>query len=619
MKRLTIYFSTIFILATSPALALISFNSQKNINSALYTTQSTHATDLSEYDELRQDVTSCVTRTKNKKTPENYITKRTGELKSNKLTRPINYNTQFNLSNNDRNPKTWRCSIDAQPNDKIKDEIEVRPVGRPDPTTKPEAEERCINEITRLTAIDDWYVSECLSNRIKKKYNIETVDDYYTKIYQFYNKPESTTTTQQQTNNTSQSTTPANTNNNSASSKISVTVSDYYNNTGIKNITVCSNNNCEKSDKNGNVKLSTTTPQNIRIQGASEYYCEEPEQFDIKSALDELNTPLMEGTPRRSTGIENSQNQFIIKCRKLCTDKDLQKFNKGLKEQNQIESCYRKSQTEYEITKCYYPDSKLDNNQCKLYRNNITIAGKDIDINKVEISLSKTTSNFKPAKKTTAKDPLITIEDIDLDETKYISAKHGEQTIACEFKFYNNTICDFDLLNDDIIEEDVSSDIINNSTSNNKLNDAENKNEQQEKSDEEQINEQFNKKNQTNQKKDFCELSGGEWNEKKANCDCPKRKKLDKNKQTGLCECKDTGFVYNIEQDKCIKPTITKEEYEQIESEIDQILTDIKEQIDSQCATEPTIDKCKNKGKTIEQIEKAAKTTLKKLNELGKN
>ena len=609
MKRLTIYFSTIFILATSPALALISFNSQNNMNSALYTTQSTHATDLSEYDELRQDVTSCVTRTKNKKTPENYITKRTGELKSNKLTRPINYNTQFNLSNNDRNPKTWRCSIDAQPNDKIKDEIEVRPVGRPDPTTKPEAEERCINEITRLTAIDDWYVSECLSNKIKKNYDIETVDDYYTKIYQFYNKPESTTTP------------PANTNNNSASSKISVTVSDYYNNTGIKGITVCYDNDgtCKQSDKNGKVTFTATkdpTPT-VSIKKSSEYYCDKP--FDIKSALDELNTPLMEGTSPRSIEIKNSQNQFIIKCRKLCTDKDLQKFNKGLKQQNQIKSCYRKNQTEYEITKCNYVDSKPHNNQCKLYRNNITIAGKGIDINKVEISLSKTTSNFKPAEKTTAKDPLITIEDIDLDETKYISAKHDKQTIACEFKFPNNTKCDFDLLNDDIIEEDVSSDIIIDSTSNNKLNDAENKNEQQEKSDEEQINEQFNAINQTNQKKDFCELSGGEWNEKKANCDCPKQKKLDKNKQTGLCECKDTGLVYNIEQDKCIKPTITKEEYEQIESEIEKILTDIEKQIESQCTTEPTIEKCKNKDEIIKKIKKAADETLKKLNALGKN
>lgn len=601
MKRLKVYFFTIFIMMASPALA-----------------------STSNYDELRNDVTSCVASKKEVSTaPERYITKRTGELKGKKLTRPINYNTQFNLALSVYNTINWDCSIDAQPNAIINDKIiEVTPIGRSNFRAGPEEKERCINEILRKTATDDWYVSECLSNRIKKKYNIETVDDYYTKIYQTNNEPdsESTNTESQQTDNGSQTTPTTNTNNNSASSKISVTVIDYYNNTGIKNITVCNNNNCKQSDKNGKVTFTATkdAPQTVSIKKSSEYHCENPEEI-IQSAMADLDVVLIEGISRRPTGIENSQHQFVIKCRKLCTGEDLQKFNKGLKEQNQIKSCYRKNQTEYEITKCNYVDSKPHNNQCKLYRNNITIAGKDIDINKVEISLSKTTSNFKPAEKITAKDPLITIEDIDLDETKYISAKHGKQTIACEFKFPNNTKCDFDLLNDDIIEEDVSSDIINNSTSNNKLNDAENKNEQQEKSDEEQINEQFNAKNQTNQKKDFCELSGGEWNEKKANCDCPKQKKLDKNKQTGLCECKDTGFVYNIEQDKCIKPTITKEEYEQIESEIDQILTDIKEQIDSQCATEPTIDKCKNKGKTIEQIEKAAKTTLKKLNELGKN
>lgn len=580
MKRLTIYFSTIFILATSPALALISFNPQNNMNSALYTTQSTHMIDLSEYDELRNDVTSCVTKNKSKKTPENYITNRTGELKSNKLTRPIKYDTQIRLSNNDLNPNTWGCSINAQPNDKITEKIKLNKIGHHTIMTNRETiTAKCLDEITRLAAIDDWYVSECLSNRIKKKYNIETVDDYYTKIYQFYNKPESesTNTESQQTDNTNQPTPPANINNNSASSKISVTVSDYYNNTGIKNITVCNNNNCKQSDKNGKVTFTATTPQNIRIQGASEYHCENPEEI-IQSAMADLDVVLIEGISRRPTGIENSQHQFVIKCRKLCTDEDLQKLNSGLKEQNKIKKCFKKNKREYEITECKYPESKLNNNQCKLYSNDITITGKGIDINKVEISLGKNKSKFKPAAEKDANGQTITIKDIDLDETKYISAKHGNQTIACEFKFPNKTRCDFGSLNDKIIKEDVSPGTSNTSAENN---DAQ---------------QQIQNKEQTEGNDSSGTPNSSELDNKPNNTESKNNQQETPNEKQA-----------NEEQ-------ITEEEYEKIESEIKKILTDIEKEIESQCPSRKTDQKCKNKNKIIKQIDEAAKKTLKELN-----
>lgn len=67
------------------------------------------------------------------------------------------------------------------------------------------------------------------------------------------------------------------------------------------------------------------------------------------------------------------------------------------------------------------------------------------------------------------------------------------------------------------------------------------------------------------------------------------------------------------------QPTITKEKYEQIESEINQILTNIEKQINSQCTTEPTIEKCKNKDEIIKKIKKAADETLSELNALGNN
>ncbi len=615
MKGLKINFFTIFILTTSPALALISFNSQNNINSALYTTQSTHTTDQGEYDELRQAVTSCVTKEKNKskKPPENYITNRTRELKSNKLTRPIKYDTQIRLSNNDRNPNAWRCSIDAQPNDKVTEKIKFNKIGHQNALTKKETiTAKCLDEIVRLAAIDDWYVSECLSNKIKKNYNIDTIDDYYTRIYQFYNEPESTTiTTSQQANNTSSNTTSITT----------ITVSDYYNNAGIKGITVCYNNNgtCKQSGNDGKVTFTATkaTPPTVSIKESSEYHCEEP--IDIISAIAELDIMPNSGTTNRSKENKNSQHQFAIKCKKLCTNKDLITLNEGLKQQNQIKSCYKKNKTEYEITKCSYADSKPHNNNCKLYRNNIIIAGQNINIKDVKISLSKTTSNFKPAKKITATDPIITIEDIELDETKYINAEHNGKSIACEFKIPNNTKCDFDLLNDDIIEEEASSDITNDSTSDNNLNATPPNQNQQYESDEEQINEQFKAINQANQNKDFCELSGGEYNEKKANCDCPKNKKLNKNKETGLCECEMSGHIYNQTHGKCIEPQITMDEYKQIESGITKFTDDVTKKINSQCPSENNDTKCDKKENIINAIQNTKKTTLEKLKKLGKN
>ena len=92
-----------------PAFSYAAFpdNIMTDMASALYTTQSTHATNTDEYDELKKTVTECVNgkKQKNKSAPENYITNRANELKKNALTRNINYSTFVDFSTNDRQPK----------------------------------------------------------------------------------------------------------------------------------------------------------------------------------------------------------------------------------------------------------------------------------------------------------------------------------------------------------------------------------------------------------------------------------------------------------------------------------------------------------------------------------
>lgn len=196
-------------------------------------------------------------------------------------------------------------------------------------------------------------------------------------------------------------------------------VNSYDSSEKFSNVKICTDKNnksCKKTDMYGTATF--TNGQTIYIDQEN-YEC----------------------TPQIATINDNE----TITCKKPCSEKELKKLNTGLKEQNQIKSCY-KNKKGYEIAKCAYSDSKPDNGSCKLYKNNIIISGKDIDINKVEISLGKTKSDFTPAKETTVDDPIITIKDIRLDETKYISATHNNDTVVCEFKFPNNTKCDFDLL-----------------------------------------------------------------------------------------------------------------------------------------------------------------------------
>ena len=658
-----------FIILITPALsyAAIPNNIMNGMAGALYTTQSEHATNTDEYDELKKTVTECVNKTKqkNKSAPENYITNRANELKKNALTRNINYSTHVNFSTNDKRPKNFTCNITAKVGDFLKDKPQVQKIA---PTTFNDiptetAKQKCYETIARMVASDDWYVKECLTNKIKKDYGIQDVDDYYKKMYSPFpsaKKSDNTKVASAQNiepehidapiyNDANQSTvanfasapsmvsTDTNTqqqykeqfeepNNQAidlceksggdweqntcncekygmeynkqklrcthpeipsekrsapqlksdyiapqkkevkkikktydATTLITVSVVDHYDsNKKIKGITVCYTNDgsCKTTERNGIItftqhhhKNESITPQ-ITVKGSDEYECNTPTPIDTTDKSVELPDELVElpdelyelqHKTKPTANQSTNQHQFIIKCKKIekqkskkeknqtkqdqevtitivnyynksekiqgvkictdtdkkdckktnkngtitiksgeqisidsdyectpqianvknnetikckqkCTDKDLQKMNENLKQQNQVQSCYIKNKTEYDITKCAYIDSKPHNNSCKLYRNKITIAGNDIDIKNVQISLSKTTSNFTPAEKISVNGSIITIEDIKLDETKYISAKHKKNTVACEFKLPNNTKCNF---NDDGVEEEI--------------------------------------------------------------------------------------------------------------------------------------------------------------------
>ena len=172
-----------------PAFSYAAFpdNIMTGMAGALYTNQSAHATNTDEYDELKKTVTECVNKTKqkNKSAPENYITNRANELKKNALTRNINYSTHVNFSTNDKRPKNFTCNITAKVGDFLKDKPQVQKIA---PTTFNDiptetAKQKCYETIARMVASDDWYVKECLTNKIKKDYGIQDVDDYYKKMY----------------------------------------------------------------------------------------------------------------------------------------------------------------------------------------------------------------------------------------------------------------------------------------------------------------------------------------------------------------------------------------------------------------------------------------------------
>lgn len=192
MKKITSIFFTIIFFSPLNSFAISTVNQYNPLNSmngGLYTSQTNHAPDTSKYDELKKTITECVTtaKSKNKTAPENYITSRATKLKNNTLTRPINYTTYIQFGTSDRNPKKFSCSANVQVNKKISDNVKIQKVAAGiNNIPESQAKTKCIEEIAKMAATDDWYVSGCITNKIKKNYNLNDVDDYYNQIYSPY-------------------------------------------------------------------------------------------------------------------------------------------------------------------------------------------------------------------------------------------------------------------------------------------------------------------------------------------------------------------------------------------------------------------------------------------------
>ncbi len=122
---------------------------------------------------------------------------------------------------------------------------------------------------------------------------------------------------------------------------ITVKVQDEYSQQLIKGITVCYNqgNDCKKTSANGGVVFEQDVLENekinpkVRLQNNDGYDCDVPQEI--------------------STEQENVF-EFLVQCKKSCTDKDYKKMMG-------VEKCYVKGDNQYDIIKCKLGYEKIDN------------------------------------------------------------------------------------------------------------------------------------------------------------------------------------------------------------------------------------------------------------------
>lgn len=638
-----------------PAFSYAAFpnNIMTDMAGALYTNQSAHATNTDEYDELKKTVTECVNKTKqkNKSAPENYITNRANELKKNALTRNINYSTHVDFSTNDRQPKKFTCNITAKVGDFLKDKPQVQKVA---PTTfnnipTETAKQKCYETIARMVASDDWYVKECLTNKIKKDYGIQDVDDYYKKMYSPFTSAKKSNNTkvasaQKPTiepehidapiyNDTNQSTVanfaptssmlstdtntqqqykkqieePTNqaidlckksggdweqntcncekygmeydkqklrcthteipsekrsyqqqsndftpkrrTNNeittNDATTLITVSVVDHYDsNKKIKDIEICYENieSCETTTKTGTITFTHNhiatekiSPK-ISVKTSSGYHCDKPINTSDSMNLNIPNLQLgSEGYQQKQKNripADNTSFNFVVKCKQLCTDKDLKKVPNAT-------ACYVRGKKDYEILRCAADYTNIDN-KCEP-NPKLPVKEKRIDtIGKVE--LTKTSEQ----KKSEEQLELASEEQIFEKQHTCNNSKStpkptwdGTECICpnTEHVFnYNNGLCEELKTNDELCTDSGGKWKKNKAT----CDCPKNKN----------YNPNTRKCEDTNAE-EICKQSGGDWNGKK--CKCDENKGLTRNKNTGICECTNTTYKYNTKSKKCTK------------------------------------------------------------------
>jgi hypothetical protein len=141
-----------------------------------------------------------------------------------------------------------------------------------------------------------------------------------------------------------------------------VTVVDFYNpNKKIKGQVVCYENDgsCIETSKEGKVFFTqyhlvteTVTPI-ISVKPSDEYHCDAP--IDINKISAELQNKLILGTELSDLKTD-AEFEYLVRCKKRCTAKDLKKLHK-------VTECYQKGDGEYEVLKCtdgYRPTQNKD-------------------------------------------------------------------------------------------------------------------------------------------------------------------------------------------------------------------------------------------------------------------
>lgn len=470
---------------------------------------------------------------------------------------------------------------------------------------------------------------------------------------------------------------------NDTTTLITVSIIDNYDsNKKIKDIEICYTNtsSCKTTNKNGittfthNHLATEKISPKISVKNSSGYHCDKPINTSDSMNLGLDNLIMGSEGYQSKQNADNTSFNFVVKCKKLCTDNDL-------KNTPNATACYVRGKKDYEILRCAANYTNIDN-KCEPIAK-LPVKEKKIDtIGKV--NLTKTSEQTKLEEQV----ELASEEQIIEKQHTCINSKStpkptwdGTECICPNTAHvfnYNNGLCEELKTSDELCTDSGGKWKKNKATCDCPKNKNYNPNTQ---------------KCEDTKAEEICKTSGGDWNGKKCKCDenkgltrnkdtgicectnttykyntkskkCTKtaqdiaidnefdrRNRIDRlrdacensggsydqiskdiadsyicicktdqtyNTQSGLCECTESGYIYSATEEKCIKPEITMDKYKQIESEINDAIADIASKIKTQCPDDKTDAPCDKKDDLIQKIEELAKDTLDKLKDLGK-
>lgn len=471
---------------------------------------------------------------------------------------------------------------------------------------------------------------------------------------------------------------------NDATTLISVSVVDHYDsNKKIKDIEICYENieSCKTTTKTGTITFTHNhlatekiSPK-ISVKNSSGYHCDKPINTSdgMNLGLDNLimGSEGYQQKQKNKIPADNTSFNFVVKCKELCTDKDLKKIPNAT-------ACYVRGKKDYEILRCAANYTNIDN-KCEPIAK---LSAKDKKID--------TTGNVKLTKTSMQEENEALIAEQTEFDNQYACNNSkstpkptwdGTECICPNTAHvfnYNNGLCEELKTSDELCTDSggkwkknkATCDCPKNKNYNPNTRKCENTNAEEIckqsggdwngkkcKCDENKgltrnkntgicectnttykyntkskkctktaqdiaIENEFDRRNRIDRLRDACKNSGGSYDQINTNiadsyiCICQADQKY--NTQSGLCECTESGYIYSATETKCIQPKITMDRYKQIESEINDTVADTASKIKTQCPDDKTDAPCDTKDDLIQQIEELAKDTLQKLKDLGK-